>query len=130
MPASSSAEHALTALMNTIEDGLGDSFRMTNRLLEGARFYGEKNATSRAELVLEFEVVPVAELDDDGQAVKPFDEMAVTLELRECGMSEGDQVRVTLPRDWNLPIANQTRIALQEWFERNGDIVGVTLDNE
>lgn len=125
------AERAMVKLFNQIEDGLGDSLRMTERLLEGARMYPGDRAAGVSEMVLGYEAHPICELDEDGypeEGQENFNAVRVRLSVRERGVSDGDEVIIDVPRDWAQPLSSQDDAKLEEWFERAGAVVGVTME--
>lgn len=126
-----SAERALVTLLNKVSDGLGDSLHMTDHLLEGSVIYPGDREAGVEEMVLGYEVWPGCDLDDDGypEAEQPeFETIHLRLEVRERGVSEGDEVGLVLPRDWNRRLSSEDDEALSDWLQRVGAVTGVHAD--
>lgn len=130
MKAHSQAESAMVALLNKVDDGLGDSIRMAERLIEGGRIYPGDEKAGVDEMVLGYDIRPDCQLDEDGvpeDGQSAFDQIIVRLEVRQRGAAEGDEVVIHLPRDWRQPLRTEEDESLEEWFGRVGDVVGVNL---
>lgn len=129
MKVQSAGELALVRLLNEIDDGLGDSVRLMDKHVEGGRFFPGDDRSGVAEMALGYELYPNCRLDEDGYPEegqdKVFSHIKIRLEIREVGVGSGDEIIVSVPRNWLEPIDNGDEARLADWFERTSAVHGV-----
>lgn len=123
MGAQTESERALVALLKRADGDVGDSLHMVSQLVEGSMIIEGDAQAGVADIVLGYDVRPDCSLDEDGFPEDEFDHIHLRLEVRERGETEGDEVSVTIPCDWNEPLADDDDERLSAWFDRVGCLV-------